>query len=246
MPRPAATPMPRIRSCGDAAVSVEFADTVDPVTNGLVLALDAALSAAPIPGVIETVPTYRSLLVHFDPVAADVDKLEARLMALALSVSPVAGRRRRWRVPVTYGGAFGVDLDELAADRGMTSEVFAELHYASIYRIYMIGFLPGFAYLGGLDPRLHVPRRLTPRPIIPAQSVSIGGAQTAIGSVEGPSGWSLIGRTPVRGFLRGRDPVFLFEPGDEIAFEPIPANQWDELDRRAAAGEPVAVLEGER
>jgi KipI family sensor histidine kinase inhibitor len=114
-----------------------------------------------------------------------------------------------------------------------------EAHTAVVYTVMMIGFLPGFAYLGGLDPRLARPRRSVPRPRIPANSISIGGAQTAVGTVEGPSGWHLIGRTPARAFQRGREPVFLFEQGDEIVFAPIGATEFDRLSAAAAAGDPV-------
>ncbi len=238
--------LPRLRPCGDAGLSVEFGDAVDPRVNGLVLALDAAVAAAPFPGLIETVPTYRSLMLHYDPLTTDIAALERHVLALSAGLSPAGGQRRRWRVPVVYGGVFGVDLDELAEARGMAAAELIRQHAAPVYRIYMVGFLPGFAYLGGLDPGLHAPRRPSPRPVIPAQSVAIGGAQTAIGTVEGPSGWHLIGRTPVRGFQRGRDPVFLFEPGDEIVFEPVEAGRWDELDRRAQAGEAVATMTRER
>ncbi len=235
-------PPPRLLPCGDGAVSVEFGDSVDPTLNGLVLALDAALSQAPPRGLIETVPTYRSLLVQFDPVETDYASLEAHLLALCQGLEPQRAAARRWHVPVLYGGEAGIDLADLAADRGLTEEEVVRLHSAAVYRVYMIGFMPGFAYLGGLDPRLHRPRRPEPRLVIPAQSVSIGGAQTAISTVEGPSGWHLIGRTPARGFQRGREPAFLFEAGDEIRFEPISPDEWQRLDAAAAAGEPVARL----
>ncbi len=235
-------PPPRLSPCGDGAVSVEFGDVVDPDLNGLVLALDAALARDPPHGLIETVPTYRSLLIQFDPVETDYAALERRLLALCRKLEPQTIAARRWRVPVLYGGDAGIDLGDLAAAHGLSEEDVVRLHSAAVYRVYMIGFMPGFAYLGGLDPRLHRPRRPEPRLVIPAQSISIGGAQTAISTVEGPSGWHLIGRTPVRGFQRGREPVFLFEAGDEIVFVPITAVEWDALDRAAAAGEPVAQL----
>jgi KipI family sensor histidine kinase inhibitor len=104
----------------------------------------------------------------------------------------------------------------------------------------MVGFLPGFSYLSGLPPALATPRRADPRPRIPASSVAIGGAQAALGSIAGPSGWHLLGQSPVRPFLSGRDPVFLFAPGDRLRFDPLPADDWDRLDRAAAAGDPVA------
>jgi KipI family sensor histidine kinase inhibitor len=232
-------PPPRLLPCGDSAISVDFGDRVDPELNARVIALDAALAAEPLPGIVETVPTYRALMVHVDPVTADLPRLMAHLSRLA--ARPAAARRapRRWRVPVVYGGAFGLDLDALAERHAMSAAEVVERHAAAVYTVYMIGFLPGFAYLGGLDPRLATPRREVPRPVIPASSVSIGGAQSAVGSVPGPSGWHLIGRTPARPFLPGRKPLFLFEAGDEISFAPMPADEWERLDAAAARGAPV-------
>ena len=231
---------PRFLACGDAAITIEFGDAVDAGLNARVLALDAALAAEAIEGVVETTPTYRSLLVHLDPLRLDRGALIARIEALCRDLRPAATMARRWRVPVVYGGESGVDLDELAARHGMSAGALVERHAGVVYRVYMIGFMPGFAYLGGLDPALATPRRTEPRLTTPAQSVSIGGAQTAIASVACPSGWHLIGRTPARGFMPGRDPPILYEAGDEIVFAPIEASRWDALDHAAAAGEPVA------
>jgi KipI family sensor histidine kinase inhibitor len=237
-PSPAA---PRILACGDAAISVEFGDGIDPALNARVLALDSALASDPVAGVVETVPTYRSLLVHFDPLETDVPMLLARIDAACRRVAPPRRDVRRWRVPVVYGGAFGMDLDDLAARHGLSAQELVARHAGRVYQVYMIGFMPGFAYLGGLDPALATPRRVEPRMETPAQSISIGGAQTAISSVAGPSGWHMIGRTPARGFMPGRDPVFLYEAGDEIVFEPIPEGDWARMDAAAARGEPVAT-----
>jgi KipI family sensor histidine kinase inhibitor len=233
---------PRILACGDAAISVEFGDVIDPALNARVLALDAALAADPVAGVIETVPTYRSLLVHFHPLETDVALLLARIDAACRRAVPPRREVRRWHVPVVYGGAFGMDLDDLAARHGLSPGELVARHAGAVYQVYMIGFMPGFAYLGGLDPALATPRRVEPRMETPAQSVSIGGAQTAISSVAGPSGWHMIGRTPARGFMPGRDPVFLYEAGDEVVFEPIPERDWAALDAAAARREPVANL----
>jgi KipI family sensor histidine kinase inhibitor len=234
---------PRLLRCGDAAMSVEFGDTTDPELNAQVLALDAALAAEPVAGIIETVPTYRSLLIQLDPLRTDFVALETQIRALCSR--PVAQRpqARRWHVPVVFGGAFGMDLDDLAERHAMTVEGLVARFCAATYHVAMIGFMPGFAYLGGLEPALTTPRRLQPRMRVPAQSISIGGAQAAIMTVEGPSGWHMMGRTPMRAFLPGRDPVFLYEPGDQIRFEPIAEEAWSGLDARAAAGEPVARLE---
>jgi KipI family sensor histidine kinase inhibitor len=207
-----------------------------------VLALDAALNARKVPGIVETVPTYRSLLVHVDPLVADPAALAAEALKLARTVEPLAASMRRWRIPVVYGGAFGIDLEDIAARHGLTPRQLIAKHSAPVYRAYMIGFMPGFTYLGGVDQSIATPRRENPRAKTPAGTISIGGIQAAVASVEAPSGWHLLGRTPVRTFMAKRDPVFLLAPGDEITFEPVPAERWDELDRRAAAGDPVAEI----
>ncbi|HSF65304.1 MAG TPA: 5-oxoprolinase subunit PxpB, partial [Paracoccaceae bacterium] len=226
--------------CGDAALSVDFGNVIDPVVNARVMALDRALTAAAVPGVIECVPTYRALMVHFDPVTTDHDALCATIRRLVTHAYEADAPARRWRVPVAYGGDHGIDLDSMATHAGLSPAAFIEAHAAPVYRVMMIGFLPGFAYLGGLPPALARSRRDTPRPRIPPASISIGGAQTAIGSVEGPSGWHLIGRTPALSFVPDRDPVFLFGPGDEIVFAPISVAEYDRLAARAAAGDLIA------
>jgi KipI family sensor histidine kinase inhibitor len=236
-------PRPRLLRCGDAAISVEFGDSIDPATNARVLALDAALAAESPVGVVETVPTYRSLLVYLDPLLADSEALSQRILELSQEPAGAGGKPRRWRVPIVYGGEFGMDLEELAARHGISAETLVARHCEATYVVAMIGFMPGFAYLGGLDPALTTPRRLEPRPLVPAQSISIGGGQSAISTVAGPSGWHMIGRTPVRGFMPGRAPLFVFAPGDEIRFERIAAGEWPALDALAEEGAPIARCE---
>jgi KipI family sensor histidine kinase inhibitor len=230
---------PRILPCGDAALTVEFGAEIDPALNARVLALDPR--AAALPGVVETVPTYRSLLVHYDPAATGFAALADALLALSEERSEEGGvPGRAWRVPVVYGGAFGIDLDDLAARHGLDPDEVIARHAAPEYRVYMIGFAPGYAYLGGLDPALATPRRESPRMRTPAGTIAIGGVQASVASIEAPSGWHLLGRTPVRAFMPGRDPIFVLRPGDRVRFEPVPASAWDALDRRAQAGELVA------
>ncbi|WP_439495792.1 5-oxoprolinase subunit PxpB [Bosea sp. (in: a-proteobacteria)] len=233
----------RLLPCGDTALTVEFGSVIDAQLNARVLALDAALVREALPGLRETVPTYRSLLVHFDPVGTDLPALKARIVELAAQATDVDRRTRRWRVPIVYGGEHGMDLEGTAAIHGLTPEALIERHLAATYTVAMIGFMPGFAYLSGLAQELATPRRPEPRQKVPAQSISIGGAQCAISTVEGPSGWHMIGRTPARGFMLQRDPVFLYEPGDEIRFERIGAEKWHDLDERAVVGELIAIRE---
>lgn len=240
--------IPRILPCGDAALAVEFGSTIEPRLNARVLALDARMSAAfresALAGIIETVPTYRSLLVHYDPVEISFEALSGSLLALAQDLPDEPGQGRLWRIPVVYGGSFGIDLEDVADRHGLTPQQVIDKHAAPTYRVYMIGFVPGYAYLGGLDPDLAMPRRETPRLKTPAGTISIGGIQAVVASIEAPSGWHLLGRTPVRSFMLDRDPVFLLEAGDRVTFEPVDASRWDELDRAAEAGEPVAEVIG--
>jgi KipI family sensor histidine kinase inhibitor len=234
---------PRILPCGDAALSVEFGSEIDPRLNARVLELDARLQGSS-DGIVETVPTYRSLLVHYDPTATDFESLKAAVLEASRDLSDELRQGRLWEVPVVYGGAFGIDLDEVAAVHALTPAQLIEKHAAPVYRVYMLGFVPGFAYLGGLDPTIATPRRETPRSRTPAGTISIGGIQALVASIEAPSGWHLLGRTPVRSFMPRRDPVFLFEAGDRVRFRPIDVARWDELDGAAAAGEIVAEVIG--
>jgi KipI family sensor histidine kinase inhibitor len=231
---------PKILPSGDGALTVEFGDSIDPDLNGKVLALEDILRARAPVGILETVPTYRSLLVQFDPTLTDHEALVRLLTDETRELAPRNAIGRRWRIPVVYGGAFGIDLEEIAERHGMPPEQVIDIHAGAVYRIYMIGFLPGFAYLGGLDPRLATPRRTQPRAKIPSGSIIIGGAQAAVGSIESPSGWHLLGRTPVRSYAPDREPSFLLTAGDEIVFQPIDASRWNALERAAMAGEPVA------
>lgn len=233
---------PRILPCGDAALTVEFGSEIDPRLNARVLALN--VHAATLPGVIETVPTYRSLLVHYDPVATDFEALASQLVNLSADLPDEPAEGRLWRIPVVYGGPFGVDLEEVAERHGLKPAQVVERHAAPVYRVYMIGFVPGYAYLGGLDPSIATPRRESPRTKTPSGTISIGGIQAVIASIEAPSGWHLLGRTPVRNFMSGREPIVLLEAGDRVKFEPVDAARWDELDKAAAAGEPVAEIIG--
>ena len=224
----------------NSAVTIEFSDTIDPAINARVLALDAALQAEKIAGIVETVPTYRSLMVQFDPLTIDYEAFVRRARELATAAISATTASRRWRVPVVYGGAFGIDLEDVAAFHKLTPSQIIDRHAGALYRVYMIGFMPGFTYLGGLDQSIAVPRRLDPRPMTPAGTISIGGIQALIACQAMPSGWHLLGRTPVRAFVADRTPAVLFEPGDEVQFEPVDANRWDALDQRAADGDVIA------
>ncbi len=233
----------RIRPAGDSGLVVEFEERIDPAVSARVLDLDRALAAAPPLGVLETLPTYRSLLVRFDPLVADPVALEAELMRRAAASRADAKPGRLWRIPVAYGGQYGEDLDHVARAKGLTSAEVVKLHAGNVYHVYMIGFVPGFTYLGGLDERLHISRRIDPRLKVPAGTISIGGQQAAVQSIEAPSGWHLLGRTPVRVFDMRRDPPFLTQPGERVAFTPIDAGSFERLSEQAQRGEIVAEVE---
>jgi KipI family sensor histidine kinase inhibitor len=233
---------PRILPSGDSAVTVEFSRNIDDAANARVLALDRALAREEIAGVIESVPTYRSLLVHYDPLQIDFDALSKRLINLAQLPVPPITKSRRWRIPVAYGGEHGIDLEDVAKELNTTPEEIVARHVAGDYRVAMIGFTPGWSYLSGLDARLHLPRRQNPRLLTPAGTISIGGVQTGVQCLAGPSGWHLLGRTPVRTYQLHRDPVFLLEPGDAVSFSAIDAKTFAEQDRAAEAGKIVAEL----
>jgi len=237
--------MPRFRRSGDAALTIEVGDGIDADVNARVVDLDRALTARALPGIVEIVPTYRTLLVCFDPTLLSWHDVEAEIITLWPPAAPKGQLRRRWTVPVAYGGDNGMDLDWLAQRLDTTTDEIVARHSSAEYRVYMIGFLPGFAYLGGLDPLLHVGRRPEPRLVTPPCSVSIGGQQAAVAPpLPSPSGWHMLGRTPVRSYdpRRAQEP-FLFRAGDLLRFHPIGVAEFAALERAADAGEIIAEKE---
>jgi 5-oxoprolinase (ATP-hydrolysing) subunit B len=239
-----ATPLSptRLLPSGDSAITVEFSRHVDDVANDRVLALDRTLAQSPIGGVTETVPTYRSLLVHYDPLQIGFERLSEQLAALAKLPVPPMANTRRWRIPVAYGGEHGVDLEDVARTLKTTPDDIVARHVAGDYRVAMIGFTPGWSYLSGLENSLQMPRLQNPRLLTPAGTVSIGGVQTGVQCLAGPSGWHLLGRTAVRTYQLHREPTFLLEPGDRVTFSAVDDKTFAEQDRAAAAGEIIAEL----
>ena len=217
-----------IGACGALAV---LGSRISETTGAGVAALEQAIQRAHLPGVTETVPAFASLLVRYDPLRTDYDGVSAALRSLAAEIT--AGSAQTGRtvdIPVCYGGAYGEDLPDVARHAGLTEEEVIRLHSGRTYRIYMLGFLPGFPYLGGLDERLFTPRLPTPRTRIPAGSVGIGGEQTGIYPMESPGGWRLIGRTPLCLFAPGRKPPYA--AGDSIRFVPIDAREFERIAAR--------------
>lgn len=217
----------QIEPFGDTAVLIRWQQIIDPIVNAQVRALAADLREHPLSGVLELVPSYSSLAVLLEPGFAAADELIARLRERLdqLEVSDDENARRLLTVPVCYGGPDAPDLREVSERTGLAVDEVIARHTAPEYRVAMLGFLPGFPYLMGLDPRLVVARKLTPRVRVPAGSVAIGGSQTGIYPCESPGGWQLIGRTAAVLFDARSRPPALFCPGDRVRFRPISAEE---------------------
>ncbi len=230
----------RILAQGEGGIVVELGQGIDPAVNARVQALARAVAARLQDKVLEVVPSYRSLLVLHDPLRVPRAGLERRLIRLAAEVeaAPPAQLRRVLRVPVCYGGELGPDLEEVARHAGLSTPELIALHAAPVYRVYLLGFTPGFPYLGGMSPRIACPRLPTPRARLAAGSVGIAGDQTGIYPVESPGGWRIVGRTPLRLFdpdPRARRP-FLLEAGDGLRFVPIERQAFEDVARAVAGG----------
>jgi inhibitor of KinA len=222
---------------GDAALVVEFGDRIDPALNRRVRELCLAVDRARPDGVRDLVPTYRSLLVNYDPMVTTFDALRARLSAIETRLaSTPAPPPRVVEVPTSYGGEFGPDLPFVARHAGLTEDEVVSIHASADYLVYMMGFSPGFTYLGGMSERIAAPRLKTPRTAIPAGSVGIAQQQTGIYPVESPGGWQLIGRTPVILFDPTRHPPVVVEAGDYIRFVPVTRDEYDRIQEGLRAG----------
>lgn len=229
---------PRFLDVGDTGLSVEFGAEIDPAANDAVAALDAAIAASEMPGIVETVPSFRSLLVVFEPALVERAALLSRLRRLASGASSVEpASRRRWSIPVVHEAPFGEDLAEVGSLLGMSRRDVVSAHTGAEFRVYMIGFQPGLPNLGGLPRALHVSRRTTPRAPVPGGSVMIGGVQGAIMPFPTPSGFYLLGRTPVRLFDRRRPEAALLRPGDTVRFREICAGEYARIVEAVAAGD---------
>jgi len=228
---------PRLLLSGDSAIVVEFGDGIDVRINTRVRLLHHALGAAAHAGIVETVPTYRSLMVHYDPMVLPREALEDVIITTAGRLpEEVREPVRTVKIPVTYGGEAGPDLADVAAAAAVDEQAVVDLHAGGDYVVFMLGFMPGFPYLGGLPPRLATPRLATPRTLVPAGSVGIAGAQAGIYPTESPGGWRLIGRTPIRLFDPLRSPPTLLEAGDHVRFVPITQTDYDAIARQVVAG----------
>ncbi len=212
----------RLLLAGDSALVVEFGDEISLEVNRKVHALASALGKASLLGLGEAVPTYRSLLVHYDPLHLSCDEVKAFVSEVLQDCEekPLL-EPRLVEVPVVYGGESGPDMEFVAEHNGLSVEEVISLHSGATYTVYMLGFAPGFAYLGGMPEAIATPRLETPHTLVPAGSAGIAGEQTGIYPIATPGGWRLIGRTPLKLFDPERDPPTLLKAGDTVRFVPI-------------------------
>ncbi len=221
---------------GDTALVIEFGEAIDRHISALVLALADRIDAANIDGIVETVPTFRSLMVHYDPMRLPQAQLKSRLASLLEGLAPVQKPGRLWKIPACYDPSVGPDLAEVSERTGVPVDEVVALHTSVLFHVYMIGFLPGYGYLGDLPEKLALPRRQSPRVKVPPGSVAIAMTMSQVYALESPGGWHLIGRTPVPFWdLRREEPVLL-RPGDKIQFYPVTLGEFEKLKAQADAG----------
>ena len=210
---------PRIVPLGDSSLLVQLGDEIDLTVNQRVHALARLIEASSIQGIIETVPAYATLLVHYDPLILSFTQIKNHLRArIAQTEETISRKPRRVEVPVRYGGTYGPDLEFVALHCGLHVEDVIRIHTERTYTIFMMGFTPGFPYMGKLDDAIITPRLEAPRTRVPAGTVAIAGSQTGIYSIDSPGGWQLIGWTPLNLFEPESETPFLFSPGDEVKF----------------------------
>ena len=219
--------------CGDCAVTLQIGNEISEQVNREVVNALAAIRRADISGVCELVPTYTSICIHYDPAELSYEAL--RNVSKLVKVDPIEEKsdqeERVVEIPVCYGGEYGPDLEFVAEHNGLTAEEVVRRHSNGQYLVYMLGFLPGFAYMGGMDKTIACPRLISPRTKIPAGSVGIAGAQTGIYPLSSPGGWQLIGRTPLKMFaIDGEQTTFALSAGDRVRFVPITEEVFREME----------------
>jgi KipI family sensor histidine kinase inhibitor len=229
---------PRLLALGDGALTLEFGDRIDLALNAQVIAARDALAAMKLAGISDVVPTWRSLTVHFDPLHLDRQQLGKHLLECAQAQTQKSALATRWLIPVVFGGESGPDLEEVARTIGRSADEIIDAVCATELRVFLIGFLPGFPYLGELPRWLQLPRLATPRAAVPPNSLAIAGAQAAIYPWQSPGGWHLLGRTPLRLFDAAvTTRPALLAPGDTVRFTPIDRDEFERLAVAIAARE---------
>lgn len=236
-----------ILTAGDSSLLIQFGNEISPEINQRIKATVQLMREQHIEGVLDVIPAFCSLLINYDPRVISYSEITKRMRKL-LKVETKAGdeKKKVFEIPVCYGGKYGPDLAYIAEHAGMTEEEVIALHSSKDYLIYMLGFLPGFCYLGGLDERLHTPRLATPRIKIDAGSVGIGGSQNGIYPMDSPGGWQLMGMTPVKTYDPEREVPILVEAGDYIRFVPVDEEEYLRIKELVERGEyECTVREGE-
>jgi len=233
----------RFLPAGDLAVSIELGEEISVQVNTRVRALEYLIEHKALPGVVETVPTYRSLLVYYDPSVVGYEALCAQLATLSEQTTTTAMTpAREVELPCCYGGELGLDLEAAARRLELSMDELVRLHAGAEYLVYFIGFTPGLPYMTGAPERLTIPRLDTPRVKVPAGSVAIGGIQCCVYSVDSPGGFWLLGRTPVRLYDPEAAEPILLKPGDRVRFRRIERGEFDDIALRVAAGRFSPVI----
>lgn len=235
----------KILTEGDSSVLIEFGKEISPQINRKITALVSLMKEQHIEGVVDMIPAFASLLINYDPRVITYGQIKKRLeKILKLDVKTEENDCRVIEIPVCYGGEYGPDLANIAKLAGLSEEEVISIHASKDYLIYMLGFLPGFSYLGGLDERIHTPRLANPRIKIRAGSVGIGGSQTGIYPLDSPGGWQLLGMTPVKTYDPEREVPILFEAGDYIRFVPVSEEEYKAIKEQVDAGSYRCVVHG--
>lgn len=236
-----------ILTAGDSSILIEFGKEISPEINRKIKATVQLMKEQHIEGVVDVIPAFCSLLINYDPRVISYDEIRKRMQNL-VKVDAKSGEEKKkiYEIPVCYGGEYGPDIENIAANAGLSVEEVIKIHSSRDYLIYMLGFLPGFCYLGGLDERIHTPRLANPRIKINAGSVGIGGSQTGIYPLDSPGGWQLMGMTPVKTYDPDREVPILVEAGDYIRFVPIDEDEYKRIKELVDRGEYQCVIhEGE-
>lgn len=227
----------KILTAGDSALLIEFEQKIAPEINAQITAFVHLLKEQHIEGVTDLIPAFASLLINYDPRVIGYKDLKARIEELLkIEVSEKASEARVFEIPVCYGGEYGPDIANIAENAGLSEQEVIDIHCSKDYLIYMLGFLPGFVYLGGLDERIHTPRLANPRISIPAGSVGIAASQTGIYPLNSPGGWQLLGMTPVKTYDPERETPILVEAGDYIRFVPVTEEEFLKIKKQVDDG----------
>ena len=227
----------KILTAGDSALLIEFEQKIAPEINAQITAFVHLLKEQHIEGVTDLILAFASLLINYDPRVIGYKDLKARIEELLkIEVSEEAGDARVFEIPVCYGGEYGPDIANIAENAGISEQEVIDIHCSKDYLIYMLGFLPGFVYLGGLDERIHTPRLANPRISIPAGSVGIAASQTGIYPLNSPGGWQLLGMTPVKTYDPERETPILVEAGDYIRFVPVTEEEFLKIKKQVDDG----------